>query len=177
MSEIKSTLDLVMEKTKHLSMSKEEKAAQQKDDLIKTVKGLILKFNDQLLTQEQFGKELKSMEQTYAFEVRSELIHEVLGEIDLDHDNVRRMVILKEICAVDTALLETVLTEYRKSVTSAKEKRILEIKEQLHASRRISGSAVVPNLETDTGWQQAIASIKENYRKRLEQVKAELRSR
>lgn len=177
MSEIKSTLDLVMEKTKHLSMSKEEKAAQQKDDLIKTLKGLILKFNDQLLTQEQISKELRSIEQTHVFDVRSELINEVLGEIDLDKDNVRLTVILNEVCDVDTALLETVLTEYRESVSSAKEKRISEIKEQLHEKRRISGSAVVPNLETDTGWQQAIASVKETYRKRVEQVKAELCSK
>lgn len=177
MSEIKSTMDLVMEKTKHLSMSKEEKEAQQKDEIKKTLKGLILKFKDQILSPEPFGRELKTLERATNFDVRSELVNEILGEIDLEKDNAPLTILLKEVCGIDAALLESILKEYREGVSSAKEGRVSEIREQLHASRKISGSAVVPNLENDPGWDRAIESVKETYRAQLEQIKTEMLNR
>ena len=44
MGEIKSTLDLVMEKTRNLTLSSEEKAEQKYDEIYKQVKGFLLKY-------------------------------------------------------------------------------------------------------------------------------------
>ncbi len=177
MSEIKSTLDLVMEKTKHLSMSKEEKAAQQRDEIKKTLKGLILKFRDDILSPKRFTEELKTLERAHDVDIRSELVKEIVNEIDLGKDNIPLIVLLREICGMDTGLLDSILAQYSESTASAKDKRISEISEHLYKTRRISGSAVVPNLEKDMGWNQEHQSIKETYRAQLEKVKTEISKR
>lgn len=177
MSEIKSTLDLVMEKTKHLSMSDAEKEAQHKAEVKKTLKGLILKFKDRILQQEQFAKDLKRLEREYRFNVRTALVNEILEETDLETGNGPLIILLKEICGIDTAPLEAFLKEYAERITSARENRISEMKEYLHKTRRISGSAVVPNLENDTGWEREHQSIEETYRTKLEKIKAKMADR
>jgi len=44
MGEIKSTLDLIMEKTRHLSLKEEEKDSMKRDALVKRVQGLVFGF-------------------------------------------------------------------------------------------------------------------------------------
>lgn len=46
MAEIKSTLDLVLERTKHLSQSSEEKQAQKQKDIANRLNGLLQKYQD-----------------------------------------------------------------------------------------------------------------------------------
>ena len=58
MGEIKSTLDLVMEKTRHLTLSQEEKEEQKHIEVDKRLKGLLQKYQDNLLKKEQLEKEL-----------------------------------------------------------------------------------------------------------------------
>ena len=57
MGEIKSTLDLVMEKTKHLSLSDEEKQNQKNSEIEKRVNGLLQKCRDQILSTDELQKE------------------------------------------------------------------------------------------------------------------------
>lgn len=52
MTEIKSTLDLVMEKTRHLSFSEQEKKDQHSEEFAKRIKGLIQQYQDQKLKAE-----------------------------------------------------------------------------------------------------------------------------
>ncbi len=65
MAEIKSTLDLVLEKTKHLTLSEEEKQIQRHDEFRKTLKGLIRKFADKALKMKELKKELEILQETY----------------------------------------------------------------------------------------------------------------
>ena len=53
MGEIKSTLDLVMEKTRHLTLSQKEKDGQKQIEVNKRLKGLLQKYRDNLLREEQ----------------------------------------------------------------------------------------------------------------------------
>ena len=52
MGEIKSTLDLVMEKTRHLTLSQKEKEEQKQIEVNKRLKGLLQKYQDNLLRKE-----------------------------------------------------------------------------------------------------------------------------
>ena len=57
MAEIKSTLDLVMEKTKNLSLSSEERQAQKSKEIESRIRGLLQKFKDQALSADKFKSE------------------------------------------------------------------------------------------------------------------------
>lgn len=58
MSEIKSTLDLVLERTAGLSLSPEEKARQEADELDKQAQGLAARLNSGGLRSRELGAEL-----------------------------------------------------------------------------------------------------------------------
>ena len=57
MAEIKSTLDLVMEKTKNLSLSDEERQGQKNKEIESRICGLLQKFNDQALNIDNLRSE------------------------------------------------------------------------------------------------------------------------
>ena len=169
MGEIKSTLDLVMEKTRHLSLSDDEKKDQQKEDTKKALKGFILKYRDQFIQQEQLEKELNGLSELNNIDARPVLVAELLDEIDPDQDNTPLITLLKNVCKIDFVPLESILNEYGERVTLVKDERVAEIKERLLKTREISGSAVVPNLENDTDSIARTKSVRDAYRKRLDQ--------
>jgi hypothetical protein len=57
MGEIKSTLDLVMEKTKDLTLSSEEKKAQKQKEIENRIKGLLQKYQDGFLSKSELKTE------------------------------------------------------------------------------------------------------------------------
>jgi hypothetical protein len=61
MAEIKSTLDLVLEKTKHLKLSAEEKAEMQMQDFLKKVPGYVIQILDLSLMPEQLLDKIKAL--------------------------------------------------------------------------------------------------------------------
>jgi len=116
MGEIKSTLDIVLEKTKHLSMTDEEKLAKEKEKLSLSIKGIVQKYQDRVLSKEAFQKELKALHQRYAFEVRDILLNEILGRMDLESDNDILLKLIKEVLQIDSVKLEEVLNQFRNEI-------------------------------------------------------------
>jgi len=58
MGEIKRTLDLIMEKTKNLTMSPEEKEEIRRQEWLKKTRGWIQKFLDDLVDMDKIKTEL-----------------------------------------------------------------------------------------------------------------------
>ena len=176
MAEIKSTLDIVMEKTKHLSLSKEEKDAQKVEEIRKTVKGMIQKFKDQVLRKDPFHKQLETLENTYNLKIRHILKTEILDEIDLGLDNTSMVVLLSEICGENVSRIESILKDYDLKVAASSDKRAEKIKASLSDTYFISGTAVVPNLENDNNWVEDLQGTKEAFQKDLDMEKAVLKN-
>ena len=65
MGEIKSTLDLVLEKTKHLSLAPEERQAQEQQTFIRKLKGLIQKLQEGQIKPHVMYQELESLKETH----------------------------------------------------------------------------------------------------------------
>ena len=61
MGEIKSTLDLVMERTKNLSLSDEEKQAQKQKEVESRIRGLLQKYLDGWLDKNQLKIDYESL--------------------------------------------------------------------------------------------------------------------
>ena len=83
MAEIKSTLDLVMEKTKHLKLSPEEKLEIQLQDLLKKVPGYVELVLDGALTPEQLLDEIKTSAPEIAGQLRGEISRQLSRTLDL----------------------------------------------------------------------------------------------
>ena len=171
MGEIKSTLDLVMEKTKHLTLSPEEKEQQKLDEARKKIKGLIQKYLDGVLDQERFAKELAGMQETYGSMVNDLLRNELFGGLHVGRDNKLRLILLSEICGIDTTGLMSIFDGYNNEIQSTTQERAQTLKELLAQKRSISGSAVVPNIEMDKVWQTEVVAIHAKFDQRLRQEK------
>lgn len=62
MGELKSTMDIIMEKSSHLTLSEEEKREQVSAEMQQRLKGLIQKSLDRALKMEQLKQELNALE-------------------------------------------------------------------------------------------------------------------
>ena len=174
MGEIKSTLDLVMEKTKNLSLSKEEREEQKYNEISKKIKGLVQKFQDRILNKDEIEKELNNLEKTYDLKNKNILIDEIVGRIGLSQDNEPLLLLLKDFCGSNVTKFESLLNDFRGTIVSEAKKKIQEIKENLAKKRYISGSAVVPNLEADNGWITEIHRIRDRFDQAMRNEKKRL---
>lgn len=175
MGEIKSTLDLVMEKTRHLSLSKAERADQRKAGLKKIMLGIVQKYQDQSLSLEAMKKELDLLKEKYADLSITDYLKSVVGEkLELDRDNGRLFVLLNSVADTDVGRLESIFDEFQKTIKRVSEKRIKAKRKVLAEKFLISGSAVVPNLESDAPLKSELENIRLEYGRRLESAKAKL---
>ena len=174
MGEIKSTLDLVMEKTRHLTLNDEEKAEQSKQEVRKRINGLRQKFNDNLLKIAGVKRELELLGKNYDLNPISILASMLVDGLKLGRNNLSDLELLKEICGVDVSALEALLLEFQSQMNFAAQQRIKNIKTDLAKKHRISGSAIVPNLERDDPWLSRVQEIMEQYDRALIRTKTNL---
>ena len=154
MGEIKSTLDLVMEKTRNLKMSSEEIQAQKQQETESRLKGLLQKLLDGLLTDDRLIAEYESLKKDAALLDDNLLINEILTRLDPEYNTQILLKIIEKCCRIDTTEIHNIINDYRNTYRQAAQKRIKQLKSDLAHKHSISGSAVVPNLDTDKEWRQ-----------------------
>ena len=78
---------------------------------------------------------------------------------------------MKDICGQDTGSLESVLEDYINRKTVVIQTRRKAIQKEIAKRYHISGSAVTPNLETDSDWAEAMKAFENNYQEKFEAEK------
>ena len=158
MAEIKSTLDLVMERTKNLRFSEEEKQAQKIEDAKKTLNGLIQQYLDQLLNEDELSSKIAGVRKQFQMADHAVLREVILDKITLDTLDSPLPDLLSRLCRVDIEGLKALARSYRQALARGRGTYGAELKSTLQTRYGISGSAVEPNLDTDPGWQREIRS-------------------
>ena len=171
MAEIKSTLDLVMEKTRNLTLSSEEKQAQKQIDIGNRIKGLVQKFEDGLLTGNQLKTNYDSFRKDANLSDDSLLAKEILARIDPGQDSQILLKALEECCRFDTAAIRADLNDYREAYHRAAQKRSAQLQEDLAQNHSITGTAVLPNLDADEQWQREAQDMRRLFEDRMSRVK------
>ena len=154
MGEIKSTLDLVMEKTKHLSQSAEEKQAQAHKDTQNRLKGILQKYQDRIISLEHLQRDYEKLKAEFKLPDDSVLVNQVIDRLDPNGDNRALFEVLDHCCGMDAIGLADVIRQYQEGYRTAAQSHQEALKANLAKKYKISGSAVVPNLETDEDWQK-----------------------
>ncbi len=173
MSEIKSTLDLVMERTRNLTLSAEEKEKQRAADIKKQLAGLMQKYQDQVLSRPELIRQLDELKSRYGQGAGRRMADTILRQIGITLDNASRLSVLSDYFGLDISILETVLTEFERTRQDAHHHRIDQLKSDL-ADNGISGSAVVPNIEIDPQWQSEQDRIVNRFQSKLDTAKKRL---
>ena len=170
MGEIKSTLDLVMERTRHLSMSDDEKARQRKDEYTRRLKGLVQQFADGALAVVPFRERVCEIESEHHVSDRQLLLKSIVEHIDPDGDASRWTDLLTDFEPGSHDALDTALKDYR--VARAELVKVGERRQLDHLARhhQIEGSAVVANPSADASVQKGLAALRSQLRERILQA-------
>ena len=174
MGEIKSTLDLVLEKTRHFSQTSEEKQAQTLKNTENRINGLLQKYLDGLLSIEQLQRDYEKFKAEFKLPNHAALVGQVISRLDPGQDNLVLFEVLDLCCHLDSSGLGDVINQYQAGYQKAVQIRMEALKESLAQKHNISGSAVVPNLETDDNWRQEAQAMTAAVEEKLNQEKDRL---
>jgi len=167
MSEIKSTLELVLEKTRHLTLSREEKQHQEENELRNKLRGHLRKYQDGAMKREEMERALRDLDTTGAIGNNPLWVREIVARIDLDRDNGLWLDLLKDGCKLPVDRIEAVIADYNKSLKVERLDRTREMVTEL-AAAGIEGSAVRPYVEGDPQFTDRRKALKSKYQLRLE---------
>ena len=176
MGEIKSTLELVMEKTKGLTLSEKEKRQRKRQEKNDLLRGLLQKYQDRRLNLDQLRKEFEKLKRGIEG-MDGLMLLQTFSRIQPGEDNSPLISVLRDIFQLNVARLESTLERYENSIRKAAEYRTAEIRKDLSQIQLIQGSAVVPNLEVDRDWSDIKEAIRSEYADILDREKDALKNR
>jgi hypothetical protein len=178
MGEIKSTLELAMERTKHFAISEKEKEEVKQKEVLQKATSLFHRYREGHLSSNEVLKEIEKMERRTATTVKEYLLSHWIDALSLDDDGER---ILKGVESLKERSIAEVkqrfhhlLSQYQREKEKVKEKTGVQLIEALKKDG-IGGSAVEPKLEGSELWKKENENLDQSYRMKLEEIKQQLR--
>ena len=176
MAEIKSAVELAMEKTKGLRLSQEEREHLQEEEMQTKAHGLVNRFLEVDFHFKEVEKELARFSSNQRKELEGLLI-QYLGEaLQLDKDNE---LIFQGIETLREGRKRVVqrIRDLTKIFQVQREKEYREVEKELLAKleqQGISGSAVQPKVEGSAEWEEALSQFKPAFEEQLRIFQKEL---
>jgi hypothetical protein len=164
MGEIKSTLDLIMEKTKNLSLGPEEKKEIRRQEWLKKARGLIQKFLGKRIDLEKVKDELLGREIPSGGE--RILKRELIEGLEPGSDNEERLQLVKGLLNLPLNPYLKILESFNQKAHQEKLTRLNQMKRNW-AAQGFSGPAIVPNLNSDPGWGLYLEQEKQTCKEKL----------
>ena len=166
MGEIRSTLDIIMEKAERVTVTDEDKDAFMKDEVEGKVRGLLQKYLDGIINQERLKREVEAMSDERYVVATTVLKKGCLGRIEPGEDNRPLLKILAYVVDFDTKPVRELLLKYQQDLEAMRNKREAIFRERLKG-QGIWGSAVVPNLAADSEWVSYLTDERDRFRQRI----------
>jgi hypothetical protein len=166
MAEIKSTLDLILEKTQNMTLSEEEKNEIRQQELSGKIKGWIRKYEASVLNLKTIQSEIEKDDVARQIELKKALQKEILQLIEPDKDNSRFLQLLEEICGTDTEVIVNIIHQFQNTIAAERAVIHKELNNRLE-EMGISGTAVIPSLYSDGEWNIRYNQSTEDFKKQI----------
>jgi hypothetical protein len=166
MGEIKSTMDIIMEKTKNLTMTEEEKKAFKRQETEGKIKGLIQKYVDGLMGMKRLKEDIADLRAKREEELEHLIRKETMALIQPGESNAPLLEILSSVAGMDTDPIRKLLDEFDRKIEHERAGREEVLGEELR-KKGISGSAVIPNLDADEEWAKVLSEARDAFGKDL----------
>ncbi len=160
MGKIKSTLDIVMEKTKSMSMTSEDRDVLRQKDLSDQARSWAQKYLDRKMSL----KEIESMLQAAGGErpaTLSLLMGEVIRNIRIDEDNTLILDVLQNLCGIGRDRVMGLIKICRDELHGKMAEQLDRLMAGL-GQEGISGDAVIPNIARDKSWQDELLQARQD---------------
>jgi hypothetical protein len=166
MAKIKSTLDLVMERTKNLAMSREDREALQRKEWEDKARGWAQMLLDQKITLDELMKEFTVESSCYS--ALAEILHvELTRHLDPDGDNRIILKALTEVLGLEVKPFTDFINDYHARYELYRQEHQGRLVSELKA-RGVSGTALVPNIDHDEVWQGFVKGLKDRFRQKIQ---------
>jgi len=169
MGEIKSTLDIIMEKTKGLTMTKEEKERFRKKEAEGKVRGLLQRFLDGFIDSGRLKNEMGDLGNKHYGMITEALLRECMGRMAPGADNTKLLDALENAMGLDIGPIQKILRDYNLDREQQKMDRQQVIQKKLEDSG-ISGTAVIPNINADQDWIRYLSEMKKGFHEKIEKT-------
>lgn len=166
MGEIRSTMDIIMEKARGLTVSDEEKKQFKEREMTGTVRGLLQRCLDGVLAMDRFRVEMAAVQERDKDMADRLLREETLKSIEPGRRNEIALSVLKEVLGMDTGGITERLEAFSRQIEEERSSREAILIERFKESD-ISGSAVIPNIEADPEWHDFLKEKLKNLRNEL----------
>jgi hypothetical protein len=177
-AEIKSAIEIAMERTQNLVMNDREKREYAKKGLEDKLKAIVRRYLEEITDEGRFLEEYEGVAGDEK-DKRNVTAHLALDEFISSSENPRIFMLLEVIgrrAGGDAeAEARSLKDQYRREL----EKKVSAVKADiLHRLKEvgISGDAVEPNLEAWDEWRQAVQAMGTTFRGRLEEWRDRLHS-
>jgi len=178
MGEIKSTLELAMERTKKVAISEKEKEEIKQKEVLQKATSLFHRYREGHLSLNEILKQIEKMEKKTAATVKELLFSQWIDALSLDDDDER---ILKGIESLKQRNINEVkkqfhhlLSQYQREKEKIKEEVKVQFTEALRKDG-IYGSALEPKLEGGELWKIENEKLDLSYKAKLGEIKEQLR--
>ncbi len=178
MGEIKSSIELAMERTRRFSPTEEEHEAIKRKEIEEKASRLFHRYRDGLLPLHEMEREMERMDEPQRASVKAVLLKTLVDALTLEGDYER---ILSGVEWLKGASLEAVrkrfrdlassLSEEKKRVDEEVRKAILQALEK----RGISGTAIEPNVEENPETNRLRAALEASYQEQVRRLQEALR--
>lgn len=165
MAEIKSTLDLIMERTKNLTMTADEKKALQKKEWEGRVKGWVQKYLDGTMHLEELKSHIESSRAKFQY-LPDVIRVEIVQHIHPERNNEPLLQILEEALNIPAEPIADLITKFQDSLNTAMIARSEAIKKTLE-QKKVYGSSVIPNVDHDKEWQEYVHTLRAGFRDKV----------
>ena len=166
MAEIRSTLDIIMEKAKQVDVTEEDRIAFKKQELEGKIHGFLQKFQDQIISEDRLMEELKAIGMQEDQMVREIFMEDCLSRFDPEADNAALLDLMKKTTGLDVAPFLEIIRNFQDQMDQERDRSLTAYTERLR-KKGVSGSAVLPNLEADPSWVSKKAEMKRGFQESL----------
>lgn len=178
MAEIKSALELAMEKSKKYVISDEEREAIREKEILQKAMGLFYRYKEGHLSQNEMMREIEKMDEKVRERVKEVLLLQSVDTLSLEEDAERLFSVFESIKGRSLndvkEKFQNLRSIFQNEIEETRQKLSLQLVEALK-DEGIDGDAVEPNVEGSEEWKGRVEEVNRSHRENLNEIKDALK--
>lgn len=178
MAEIKSAIELAMERTRDLVVSSKEREAMATKEIEDKVKAVFRRYREEMVDEGDASKELNRINADQALK-KAIIVNALVAEFDV-HKNNERLLALFHAAGIDLPqAIRKELEKLNKAFREEVEAREMVIRQMIRdnlAESGIAGSGIEPNLTAWDEWREEVENAGNVFKKKMEELKEKIKA-
>jgi len=166
MGEIRSALDIIMEKAKNLEVTQEEKTEIRRKEIEAKAKGMVQRFLDGAVRLEDLTGEISNMDEQGQEWVKEAIKNDCMERINIEKGNKDILELLEKVVGMSTEPISSLIKEFQNKLSQEIERVRGELAQGLQ-EKGIKGSAVIANHKAWPHWSSLEKRLQNEFRKQL----------